>query len=145
MIFDSCSRLASYAPHIPHLADGLACLEAHRSDAAPARYDFPGGYLLLQEGMTRPAEGEFEAHRAYLDVQVMLEGGETVFWADTASLTETEAYSREKDAAMYAGQGVPIEIRPGTFYICWPHDGHKPGRGAGAAYRKAIIKLALEP
>ena len=146
MIIDSLTRIEMYAPLVPHLLDGIACLRAHQDDAAPARYDFPGGYLLLQEGMTCPAEGDFEAHRAYLDVQVMLAGCETVFWADRADLTEAAAYIREKDAAMYAGQGIPIDVKAGMFYICWPHDAHKPGRGMGepCAYRKAIMKLAVE-
>ena len=146
MILDSCANFEKYAPHIPHLPEALACLAAHRDAAAPARFDFPGGYVLLQEGTTRPPEGDLEAHRAYLDVQVLMGGRETVFWADTAELTVTEAYDEAKDAAMYAGPASAVEVRAGMFYVCWPHDAHKPCRSAGepSAYRKAVIKLAVD-
>lgn len=148
MIVDTLRKLEKYAPHISHLAEGLACLEAHRGDPAPARYEFPGGYMMLQEGTTRPtADGDYEAHRIYLDVQVLLEGHETVVWADLDSLEETVPYDGGKDKAMYAGPGSVLEVAPGMCYLCWPHDAHKACRCSGepGPFRKAVIKLALVP
>lgn len=147
MIIDSLEKLELYAPYIPHLTRGLACLKAHREDAAPARYDFPGGYMMLQEGTTRPVEdGDYEAHRVYLDVQVLLEGSETVVWADTETLEETIPYDGVKDKVMYAGPGSVLEVKPGMCYLCWPHDAHKACRCSGTPgwFRKAVIKLSLD-
>lgn len=147
MIVESLEKLGLYAPHIPHLADGLACLAAHRDDPAPARYEFSGGYMMLQEGSTRPVDdGDYEAHRAYLDVQVSLSGGETVIWADIDTLTPTVPYDSAKDKIMLAGPGVPVRIDPGMCYVCWPHDAHKACRclAEPGPFRKAVIKLAIE-
>lgn len=147
MVVESLTMLEKYVPHIPHLAEGLACLTAHRGDAAPARFEFPGGFMLLQEGTTRSVdEGDYEAHRVYLDVQVLLEGSETVVWADAATLAETVPYDAVKDKVMYAGPGGILEIKPGMCYLCWPHDAHKACRCTGqpGPFRKAVIKLLLK-
>lgn len=148
MLIEMLERLEQYGPAIAHLEEGLRCLEAHKNDAAPARIDFPGGFMTLQQGMTKSAEeGDYEAHKTYLDVQVLLEGSETVIWADTATLTETVPYNAETDKVMYTGPGSALDIRPGMCYVCWPYDAHKACRHQTqtAEYRKAVIKLMIEP
>jgi YhcH/YjgK/YiaL family protein len=146
MLLDLLSRMDRYTGVIPHLADGLACLNEHREETAPARYSFPGGYLMLQAGETKAADsGDFEAHRTYLDVQVLLEGSEVILWADADALEESVPYDSEKDKVLYRGEGSPVAIRPGMCYICWPHDAHKACRhlDGPTTYRKAVIKLEL--
>lgn len=109
--------------------------------------DLVGNALAsVLKGITKDMDaGDYEAHRKYLDVQVLLQGDETVVWADIADLTETEAYNSDTDKAMYAGEGSAVGIRPGMCYICWPHDAHKACRHAvqPAQYRKAVIKLEI--
>lgn len=148
MLIEMLDRMEEHCAAIPHLADGLRCLAEHKSDTAPARISFPGGYMMLQQGTTKPtAEGDYEAHKAYLDVQVLLEGCETVIWADTAGLAETVAYDTDKDKVMYAGCGSAVQIRPGMCYVCWPHDAHKACRHTTEPeeYKKAVIKLKIDP
>jgi uncharacterized protein, YhcH/YjgK/YiaL family len=131
---------------LPNLKNALICLLEHKDDSAPARIDFADGYLLLQEGDTKGVEdGDYEAHRRYLDVQVLLEGEETVVWNDISTLVESVPYDQEKDKVMYSGEGSHITIRPGTCYVCWPEDGHKACRHMGQPthYRKAVIKLPI--
>ena len=144
MQIDMLERLTEHVDTISHLREGLACLAEHRDERQPGIYAFPGGYLMLQTGVTIPAEeGYFEAHQRYLDVQVLLNGSETVIWADIETLREVEPYCLEKDYTMYAGQGISIPIHPGMCYICRPQDGHKACRHTEQAneYRKAVIKL----
>lgn len=147
MVIEMLERLRQYSSIIPHLEEGLRCLEVHKNDPAPIRVPFSGGFMMLQQGTTKGAEeGDYEAHKTYLDVQVLLEGSETVIWADIANLTETVPYNEEKDKIMYTGPGSIVEIRPGMCYICWPHDAHKACRHQDQAveYRKAVIKLVID-
>ena len=147
MIIDALNRMGRYVDAIPHLAEGLACLAAHKDETEPARYAFAGGFMMLQKGATRSVQdGDYEAHRRYLDVQVLLDGAETVEWASAETLTETVAYDESKDKVMYAGKGSLVEICPGMCYVCWPCDAHKACRNTGTltTYRKAVIKLELE-
>ncbi len=144
MLLMKLERLRS-VKDLPHLSDALSCLDANRG-AAPGRYEFPGGFLLLQEGETKPmAEGDFEAHRKYLDVQILLEGEEAVMWADVGDLTPSVPYNAEKDKEMLAGDGAVLRLKPGCCYICRPEDGHKACRHVHKPghYRKAVVKLEI--
>jgi YhcH/YjgK/YiaL family protein len=146
MLIQSLERLGADCAWLPHLEDALTCLAEHKDAPAPARFDFPGGYLMLQEGVTKGVdEGDYEAHQRYLDVQVLLEGTETVVWSDISALRPSIPYDPEKDKAMYAGEGCCMTLRPGTCYVCWPEDGHKACRHTERPvhFRKAVIKLPL--
>lgn len=146
MLIQSLERLGGNLAGLPHLEEALTCLAKHKDEAAPARFDFPGGYLMLQEGVTKEVEeGDYEAHHRYLDVQVLLEGEETLVWSDISTLILSVPYDQEKDKAMYTGEGCSMILRPGTCYVCWPEDGHKACRHTGQPtyYRKAVIKLPL--
>ena len=146
MLIQSLSHMKNDAGQLPHLDAALACLSLHVHAPAPARFDFCGGYLMLQEGDTKDVrEGDFEAHVKYLDVQVLLEGEETIVWNDLSDLICSAPYDEERDKAMYSGDGCVMTIRPGTCYICWPEDGHKACRHIHqqTRFRKAMIKLLL--
>lgn len=145
MVIDKLNRIHTYHCALPHLAQALACLETVR-DAAPGRYAFDGGFLLIQEGTTTPIQdGDFEAHRTYLDVQILLEGEETIAWADIDDLTLSLPYNPQTDRSGHSGKGCTISIQPGMFYICAPHDAHKAcgHLEAPSRFRKAVIKLRL--
>ena len=144
MILDTFSHVGEYA--LPHLPEALSCFE-NVKDAAPGRYEYDGGFILIQEGMTSPVEnGDFEAHRKFLDVQVLLDGAETIAWADLAQLRCTEEYDAGKDRGMYAGEGTTLAIKPGMFYVCFPHDAHKACGHVSEStpFRKAVVKLRIE-
>lgn len=146
MVIDKLSRIHAYARALPHLVQALACLEKVR-DADPGRYDFDGGFLLIQEGTTMPIQaGDFEAHRKYLDVQILLEGAETIAWADIGDLTVSVPYNEQADRSNHSGSGCTIPIKPDMFYICAPHDAHKACGHVEtpAHFRKVVMKLRLE-
>ena len=101
---------------------------------------------MIQEGETLPFEdGKVEAHRKYLDMQIMLEGGETVGYADIAGLKESVPYDEEKDIVFFENGGQPVQISRGMFYLVLPQDGHMPCRhlnGPGT-YRKIVLKIRV--
>lgn len=146
MIIDKFSRVEKYIATLPHMEEALACLEQVKS-AAPGRYEFSGGFILIQEGTTSPLDaGDFEAHRKYLDVQFLLEGAETIVWADIADLCVSVPYDAHIDRGNYCGDGCTFEMKPGMFYVCDPHDAHKAccHTDTPTRFRKAVIKLSLE-
>jgi hypothetical protein len=53
MLLDSINRLHLYSDKIPHLAEALAKLEEVK-DAEPGRFEFEGGYLMIQTGVCKP-------------------------------------------------------------------------------------------
>lgn len=145
MLIDKMTRIDAYTAMIPHLKAGLVCWDAHKDDI-PGRYEFSGGFMLIQEGTTSPVTiGDFEAHRKYLDVQILIEGAETIVWADIADLTISIPYDDRVDRGNYCGNGCTIEIKPGMFYVCDPHDAHKCccHTDTPTPFRKAVIKLLM--
>lgn len=146
MVIDKLNRILTYADRLPNLAKAMNCLEENK-DADPGRYDFEGGFILIQEGTTTPIEsGDFEAHRKFLDVQILLEGAEVIAWADIDELAVTVPYNEQADRSNHSGSGSLITVRPGMFYICAPSDAHKAcgHTVAPTHFRKAVVKLRIE-
>lgn len=146
MIVDKCSNIRFYGAMLNHLENGLQALEALK-DPEVGRYEFEGGYFMVQKGETKPMEeGNYEAHRKYVDVQIILEGSEEIAWADLMDLTEAISYNEEKDAAYYSGPTENnIKITEGMFYAAFPHDGHRPVRHTKEMqfFTKIVMKLPV--
>ena len=147
MIIDSLKYIETYRPVLKGFDAGLEAVKALGEHPETGRYTFEGGYFMVQEGMTRPMEdGDFEAHRKYIDVQIILEGQETVGWAETGSLQESVSYDEEKDKVMYAGEAAQCNvIKAGMFWAAFPEDAHKACRQTDTqtSYRKIVMKLPV--
>jgi len=95
------------------------------------RYELDGDNLfaLVQRYTTKPAEGRLpEAHRKYIDLQMVTEGRECIGWAPLAELTEaSEEFSKGGDIAFYSGQiQINITLNKGCFSLLYPEDAHLP-------------------
>jgi YhcH/YjgK/YiaL family protein len=147
MIVDKFSNIRFYGGLLNHLEDGLQAIEALGSDPATGRYEFDGGFFMVQEGQTRPMEeGSFEAHRDYVDVQIFLEGGEEMAWADVSDLKVITPYDKAKDIEFLEGSyDHVIRVTAGMCYVVFPEDAHKPASHTAAplSYRKIVLKLPV--
>lgn len=150
MIIDSIERWKSYIGIVPYYEEAVS-FALSLSEKGVGRYEcetLPEGtaFAMIQEGETHPWEdGLPEAHRKYLDIQIMLEGGETVGYADIAGLKEAVPYDEAKDIVFYERAGQPVQIRKGMFYLVLPQDAHMPCRqldGPGR-YRKIVLKVRV--
>ncbi len=94
-----------------------------------------------------PSDAQFEAHRRYIDIQIIVEGEERIYWLPMDGLSEEAEYSSEKDVLLFSREGGScIDLRPGLFCILFPQDAHKPGcriKNSGRV-RKAVIKVQVE-
>jgi biofilm protein TabA len=147
MIVDRMEYAGEYAAQLPHLQHALAFIREN-PDPGAGKHPFTGGYLMRQEGETRPAdEGTYEAHRKYIDVQLLKEGGELLLWDRLENMTEVSAYDPEKDKHTLQGNGSVLEMRPGMFCVLFPNDAHTACRHAVGAtsgrYVKYVIKLEI--
>ena len=104
---------------------------------------------IIDEGVTRdPAAGRLESHRANIDIQVSLAGGETIEWAPLAGLVVETPFAPDGDIAFYRQPptAAAVHVAPGWAAIFWPEDAHKPilhARGAAAPYRKVVFKVRI--
>lgn len=93
------------------------------------------------------SEIKWEAHRNYADIQFLIKGKEQIGLASAASLKEIVPYNTEKDAANYSGPGKYYVARPGTFFIFFPGQAHRPNLKTDdtdtAMVRKVVIKMRI--
>ncbi len=76
---------------------------------------YPGMYAMIQEYTPQPAAiAHFKAHRRLIDIQVLVEGNETIFYAPIATLQPAE-YQAEKDYQPLDGGGILLELHAGGF------------------------------
>ncbi len=146
MIIDRVENMEYYESILPGLKNGLKTLR-ELSSREVGRYEFEGGFLMIQEGDTKPMdEGTFEAHRKYVDVQIMLEGCEELAWEEYSKLDSVIPYNEEKDQERLDGaKNYRILISDGMFFAAFPQDGHKAVSHTKEQhhYRKAVMKLRL--
>ncbi len=106
-----------------------------------------GLYTLVQEYRTKPrAEGVWESHRKYVDIQFLLEGTEAIDVAPVGTLAVASAYEEGRDAALYDGEGGTLVLHAGDFAVFYPDDAHRPGltAGDGGIVRKVVVKVPVE-
>jgi YhcH/YjgK/YiaL family protein len=131
---------------------GFTFLE--RSDLATlplGRHDIDGDsvYAILQRSVTRlPADGRFETHEQYIDIQFLIAGEEVIGLAPVNGLRVTEPYDAAKDIAFYATPNgwERLALTPGQFAVFFPDDGHMPLCAAGQpmAIHKAVVKVKVD-
>lgn len=119
---------------------------------------YPDGRVELGDGMyanistktTRLRnECEFEAHRKYADLQMMICGQEIITVAPLEQLkgTETSAYNEQSDIIFYKNNAIGIDhiIRNGEYLLLMPEDGHIPSVCVNSQrkIRKMVIKIPV--
>lgn len=149
MIFDHLQNAARYFAIDPNLRKALEYLQQKDLAAAEmGREDVAGDdvFALFQEYQPKPrAEGRFESHRVYWDVQCVIRGCEQIGVGQLDKMKVTEPYLPEKDIAFYDGEGDFITVREGYFLILTPQDAHMPMITAGipGLVKKVVMKCRI--
>lgn len=88
----------------------------------------------------------WESHRNYVDLQYVIEGKELIGVNPVAKSVVTHSYDEKKDAANYKADGKIYEATPGTFFIFFPTDAHRPNitPGGNKVVKKLVIKIRAE-
>ncbi len=147
MIIDTVSRAHVYAALGPSFERAFAFLRRHDLAALPAgTHELDGRrvYVLVQDYQTkRAADGKWEAHRKYIDVQYVVSGKERFGHAPTGRMP-AGPYDEAADMERPEGEGDFSELRAGEFIVLWPGEAHMPGMAIGepAAVRKIVVKVA---
>lgn len=148
MILDRIEHFERYIEIIPEIYDVIKFVEKTKKENLPAgKYPLQNGFALIQEGTTRRFDdADFEVHREYLDIQVIVSSSEYVEYADMTTLKTKVPFDLEKDLELMSGEGSKILIKPDTFYILYPTDGHKPccHEDIPTNYKKVLAKIKID-
>lgn len=115
------------------------------------RVELAGGAFALEQAYRSKAraEGFFESHHRYIDVQVIVEGEEWMEVIDRAHAAAAEPYVDARDLVKYAdcSGASRLRLRAGDVAIYYPNDVHMPGlavdEGAGGLVRKTVVKVPV--
>ena len=90
------------------------------------------------------AQGAWEAHRRYIDLQYVVAGRERIGYAQASRMTPG-AYDRERDLLPLAGDGDFLTLGAGDFMLLFPDDAHMPriAVAAPAPVRKVVVKIEV--
>lgn len=103
-----------------------------------------GVYFIVQSYATKPvAEGKWEAHRKYIDIQLVLEGSEQIGYAPLTGMEADTEYDAENDFQLLKGQGSLLQVPAGSFCIFFPEDVHMPGLNGSGNVRKIVVKIPV--
>lgn len=150
MIFSNISQSDRYSvmhPLFPRAFDYIRNTDLFA--LAPGRYNILGDDLIAiiehQPGRTRDV-AKLEAHRRYIDIQMVLDGIEEMGWKPLADCyNPVSEHSMEKDIRFFHDAAASwIVTPPDHFCIFFPEDAHAPLVSNGQI-RKVIFKVAVNP
>ena len=101
-------------------------------------------YASVTESPSRDFDSTgWESHRRYIDLQYVIDGEELIGVYPVAKATVTKPYDEKKDVANYSADGKLYAATPGTFFIFFPSDAHRPNitPGGNKVVKKIVIKV----
>lgn len=127
----------------------LASLDVQQ--LTPGRHELgDGNYMNVDVTETAPAaQRNMEAHRAYIDIQMVIEGSEIIGYQPVCRAGDVVEDRSASDAWFYqppVTADMQIHMEPGTFTVFTPADGHRclcAPDGVGRPIRKIIMKIKI--
>jgi len=150
MILSSLSQSDRYATLHPLFLRAFDYIrDTDLFNMAPGRYNIVGDDLIAiveqVPGRTREM-ARLEAHRRYIDIQLVLDGIDEMGWKPLADCyNPVSEHSEEKDIRFFHDAPASwIAVSPEHFCIFFPEDAHAPLVSNGQI-RKVIFKVAVNP
>ncbi len=109
-----------------------------------------GAFALEQVYWTKDRrDTAFESHRAYIDIQVIVDGEELIEVQDIAGLQVKDDRTPAQDILFYQfkDRTSALLLKPGEATILYPVDGHMPSLSVEAApsvVRKVVVKVPVK-
>jgi YhcH/YjgK/YiaL family protein len=116
----------------------------------PGKYPIEGTDLIasITETPTKDFEKtQWESHRKVIDLQYVIQGAEKISVFPVAKAKVTVPYDETKDVARYEAEGTVYTAVPGTFFLFFPGDAHRPSIKADGfdKDKKIVIKIKYMP
>lgn len=146
MILDSIANIGQYAALHPAFEKAVKFV-IDNIDMPQGRHVLDGDDLFVtfvETDLRRAEDAPIEAHRRYIDIQIVLSGTESYGWRAVSDCrTPKGEFDTANDIIFYNdAHATNVTAQSGEFVIFFPSDGHAPLIGNGTV-RKAIIKVAI--
>lgn len=131
MIFDTVKNMKFYSSIMPQM-DKIQqfTLDFMAGKTENKRYDLDGDNLFVSPAtyVSKDREGaEYESHKKYADVQVVVKGHEYIGVAPLDDCVVTKPFTDGGDIAFYTSdKGTFCLLEEGYFLVLFPQDAHMP-------------------
>ncbi|MGI5894949.1 MAG: YhcH/YjgK/YiaL family protein [Candidatus Merdivicinus sp.] len=101
----------------------------------------------ISEVQTKPvSESYMESHQRFMDLHVILTGGEIAGFAAADDCEIKSTYNETNDTTLYTNRNASyMKVPAGWFYIVFPNEAHMPAcMDQARTIKKAILKVAWE-
>lgn len=117
-------------------------------DMKQGSYEIDGRdiYVNIDEYKTKAITDSIpEAHRNYLDIQIVINGHEKIGYANLENATTVTPYDANRDIEFLSAECEYIKAFDGRFFIFFPQDLHHPciTDGQQSEIKKAVFKVKL--
>ena len=87
----------------------------------------------------------WESHRKYIDLQCVINGEELIGVYPVSKAVVTKEYEEKRDATNYKAEGKLYSAKPGTYFLFFPGDAHRPNitPGGNKVVKKIVIKIRV--
>lgn len=150
MILDNLLAASKYASLNPLFAKAFAYIASvDLASLEVGKFDIDGdnlkGIVAEKKGMTAAeSTAKFECHNAHIDIQVCINGKETIGWKPRGNCVYPRGeYNVEKDVLFYEdAPDMFFGITDNQFAIFYPEDVHAPMIG-DEVIKKLVIKVKI--
>ena len=149
MISDCLSNIFKYGEIPKKTADFILGL----NDKTPAgHYEIDENtYVNVDIYETKlPENCRYEAHKKYIDIQLLLDGKEQLDCISPEQLKIIEPYNEEKDIMFFENsENVPdasFILKTGRFVLIYPHEAHRPQMAINnfpQKVKKIVVKIRV--
>ncbi|WP_337019256.1 N-acetylneuraminate anomerase [Leclercia sp. AS011] len=123
-------------------------LSAGMANLEPGSYPLQGERVFVNVmafATQRAEEKRAELHRSYIDIQILLEGEEQIYYGLAGSARACDAWHEEEDYQLCSriDKEQSLRLTPGMFAVFMPGEPHKPGcyTTQSGMIKKAVIKV----
>lgn len=116
----------------------------------PGRYtiDSTDAYVTVTDAPSKEFDKTgWESHRKYIDLQYVARGKEKIGVAPVQGATVIKPYDDTKDLANYTTEGQYNIAEPGTFFLFFPQNAHRPSILVDGynTVKKIVVKIKYAP
>ncbi len=150
MIYDDIKNIKNYAEIDAKVADFISRLTSDNPLGRVYLSDDGLTYANVDEYTTKKhSECRLEAHKKYIDIQLLLEGVEELDYVGVDGLTVAEEYDSARDVMFFEPCEKVLNkvvLRPGKFILLYPHEAHQPQmayKNEQSYVKKVVVKIPV--
>ena len=150
MIFDDIKNIRNYSEVDEKIADFILNLTAMQECGKVFLSEDRLTYANVDEYTTKTLENcKLEAHKKYIDIQILLDGVEELDYINVEGVKVKEAYIPERDIMFFDTPEKVLNriiLGTGKFVLLYPHEAHQPQmayKNIPSKVKKVVVKIPV--